>query len=194
MLDLFLPDGWNDNEKSVKTYQHSFVVAKAAEKIASRTKDLDPDKSYIYGLMHDLGKFFLSNEFMYQHPRIGYEKLKVEYPDIADICISHAFPDFDVFDQILQYCHGCEVEANKIFEILKTVRMTEYVELIQFCDKVSTLDGYVTFDAKINWYIENSRSKNDELNKLYRDKLGEIKLKLDILTGYDVYDLLGVNQ
>ena len=37
---------------------HSRVVAHCAEKIARECKDLDPDKAYILGLLHDIGRKF----------------------------------------------------------------------------------------------------------------------------------------
>lgn len=192
MINLFLPKNWQNSEKNLKIYNHSLMVANAAKKIASRTTHLDPDKSYTYGLMHDVGKIFLSKEIMYQHPRIGYEKLKDAHPDIAEICISHGFPDFDLFEHILHYCHNCEEEAQKVSKILKNIKMNDYIQLIQFCDKVSTLDNYVTFEMKLNWYMETYQIEEDELVRCYAKKFTEIKLKFDKMAGIDIYELLEI--
>lgn len=43
------PESWGN---------HSRVVAHCAEKIAQECRDLDSDKAYILGLLHDIGRKF----------------------------------------------------------------------------------------------------------------------------------------
>ena len=37
---------------------HSRVAAHCAEKIAEKCEDIDPEKAYIVGLLHDIGRKF----------------------------------------------------------------------------------------------------------------------------------------
>ncbi|MBR1479496.1 MAG: HDOD domain-containing protein [Alphaproteobacteria bacterium] len=190
MLEKFLPQNWRANPRNERTFDHSHTVARAAKVIAAQTSVLDPELAYLYGLMHDVGKFHLPPRESYKHPRVGYELLKSPHSDIAAICISHPFPDFDARHHILQYCKNDEVEAAEVQKILQTVEENTYVELIQFCDKVSTIDGYISIEEKLKWYNETYGISLQELNAEYIKPLLHIKKKLEKLTNRDVYELL----
>jgi putative nucleotidyltransferase with HDIG domain len=195
LLNKFLPEDWRDDQKNLKTYTHSKIVATAANTIAKRLSCIEPDKAYTYGLMHDIGKFYIQDDQMYKHPRIGYELLKNEYSDIAEICITHSFPDMRSFEHILRYCKNDENEASKIFTILEKIKTNDYVELIQLCDKVSGVDSYSSISAKLAWYAETYHIDNDDpVTALYRSRLEAIKSKFDKLARIDVYKLLGIEN
>jgi hypothetical protein len=140
--------------------------------------------------MHDVGKFHLTPPESYKHPRVGYKLLKDAHPDIAAICISHPFPNFEAQEHVLQYCQNDETEAAEVQKILQTVEKNTYVELIQFCDKISTIDGYISVEEKLRWYNETYGISLKELTAEYAKPLLHIKEKLDTLAGRDVYELL----
>jgi putative nucleotidyltransferase with HDIG domain len=190
-LDEFLPADWATDPHNIKAYRHSLTVANVARRIAGRISALDPDIAYTYGLMHDVGKFYVAAEEAYRHPRVGYELLKGTHNDIAEICISHAFPNFDAFDHILSYCHGDEPEARKVYEILSTITRSLYVCLIQFCDKVSGLDDYMTIEAKYAWYMKRHALAQNEETLRYLKTLQATKAELDTIAGVDLYGLIG---
>ncbi len=192
MIHSYLPENWDQTEKNIKTFNHSKMVANAPKIIASKTSSLDQDIAYNMGLMHDIGKFYLSKEESYKHPRIGYELSKEKHPDIAIICITHGFPNLDLYEHILHYCHKDKSETDKVFDILKTIKTNDYIELIQFCDKISTIDGYVKFEEKLDWYLKTYNIPKDELVKCYSTKLNKIKNKFDKYTQTNIYDLLCV--
>lgn len=194
MLDKFLPADWQLSDQHQKTYAHSQTVAKAARKIAAHTSVIDPEKAYTYGLMHDVGKFYISNKNeKYKHPRVGYELMHAENPDIAIICITHPFPNLmKNYEHILQYCHNDETEAKRVYEILKNIEVDDYIELIQFCDKVSRLDDYISWEEKLNWYLDTYKLDLDVLVRQYSNRLKQIKQKFDKLSGCDTYALLDI--
>jgi hypothetical protein len=232
-----IPNTYTKNPRHVASYKHSITVAEAARLLAKATNILDPEKSYCYGLMHDVGKFHIDanrsqtkpseSELLlgdtehrsgvyrgvhehsstgstqqetdcggfvidiYKHPRLGYDLLKSEVIDIAEICISHSFPDFHSIDHILQYCRGDRAEAETVYNILQGVVRTDYVDLIQLCDKVSGISGYMTLDSKFDWYFSTGVPRS-KLSDDYIATLNAIKSKFDSLTGMDVYEILGV--
>lgn len=192
MIETFLPENWKILEHGARAYAHSHTVANAAKKIASHTAELNADKAYEYGLMHDIGKFYLEKSELYKHPRVGYELLIATNPDIAIICLTHPFPNFNNYEHIFCYSHENESEAHKIFELLSGIKKDTYMELIQFCDKISRINDYIRWEDKLQWYIDTYNLKPDELVHQYSNSLTRIKQKLDIMTNMDVYDLIGI--
>ena len=78
---------------------HCRYVALACQNIASRCPSLDADLAYIYGLLHDIGRYagvtserHLIDGYRYCMER-GWEKA-------AQICISHAFMVKDISSSI----------------------------------------------------------------------------------------------
>lgn len=192
MIEQFLPANWQLLAHGERAYAHSHTVANAAQKIASHIAELDANKAYEYGLMHDIGKFYLSKSEIYKHPRIGYELLRNSYPDIATICLTHPFPDFSNYEHILRYSHEDENEARKVFELLCNIEKNIYIELIQFCDKISRMNDYIRWEDKLQWYLETYNLDPDEITNQYSRHLKRIKQKLDTLTNMNVYTLMGI--
>ena len=70
---------------------HSRFVAEACKNIASHCKDLSSGQAYIFGLLHDIGRYAgVSSE---RHLIDGYQYcVERGWEKAAQICISHAFP------------------------------------------------------------------------------------------------------
>lgn len=192
MINSFLPNNFKDNPQNLKVLTHSKTVANAAKLISQNIKGLDPEKAYNYGLLHDIGKFYLNKSESYKHPRKGYELLKTDYPEAANICISHAFPDFNSYGHILNYCQQDRDEATYVFNVLKTIEKTDYIDLIQLCDKLSGLDNFVSIEAKLDWYQKSCNINYDELKVCYFEPLKKLKKKFDSLANDDIYNILRV--
>ena len=80
---------------------HTQGIARSAALIAARLPDMDTEKAYVLGLLHDYGK--RKNEKAREdfHVRDGYESLMaMGYPEAARICLTHSFPktNFDYAD------------------------------------------------------------------------------------------------
>lgn len=190
MIENYLPNGWKKNERYIITYKHSLMVAKAAKLIASKCS-LDEELAYIYGEMHDIGKFFLKPNEFYKHPRLGYNLLIKDNTNIAEICITHSFPIIDK-THILGFCHNDEKEANLLIDIISKIKTTDYIQLIQFCDKISTIDKYISIETKLSWYQEKHHISYAELDKYYCIPLNNIKEKFSKICNIDVYNLLDI--
>lgn len=75
--------------------QHSISVANNAKLIADRVSDLDSNKAYVMGLMHDIGRRSGIKGLM--HTLDGYNyMMSINQPEIARICLKHSFPIKDI--------------------------------------------------------------------------------------------------
>ena len=182
---------------SEETFMHSVMVGNAAKIIAQHTKTLDPEHAFVCGLMHDVGKFFLSKEQMYKHPIVGYDLLKETQPEVANVCVSHPFPIERLKEYIVYYCRQDLETADKIEHFLLGIEYTDYIKLIQLCDKISIAKKYVLLstrlEAKFQWYKERNLIDEKLLNQQYNAYLS-IKQYFDNLVGADIYQLLDIHE
>src|SRR5579872_4316453 len=73
---------------------HSRVAARAAQPIASAHPALDPDRAYVLGLLHDLGRGAGGPGVAdVRHILDGYRLLEERgFHECARICLTHSFP------------------------------------------------------------------------------------------------------
>lgn len=118
---------------------HCRVAAHCAESIATACGDLDPDKAYVLGLLHDIGRKFGLRHL--GHVSDGYSyMMSLGYDEVARICLTHSFfknstdgyvGNFDTTDE----------EFTMINEELKKISFDEYDYLIRLCDALSGAEG-----------------------------------------------------
>ena len=78
---------------------HSRTAAHCAEKIAQACGDLDPDKAYILGLLHDIGRKFGVRHL--GHVSDGYSyMMSLGYDEAARVCLTHSFHNQTMCDYI----------------------------------------------------------------------------------------------
>lgn len=119
--------------------QHSQSVAKNAQLIAEKVKNMDSDKAYILGLLHDIGR--RAGVTGIKHIFDGYDyMLSLGEAEIARICLTHSFPMKDVNTFLGKYdCSPEQLDFLK--EFLETVEYNNYDVLIQLCDAISLPNG-----------------------------------------------------
>ncbi len=186
-----------DNARSLWTEQackeyifHTKGIAACCQKIAVLTTDLDSDRTYISGLLHDYGKCFLKNQKYFFHGQIGYEKLtELGYPQIARICLTHTFyaPDFD-FSHFTSYPYDGLVWAKKQ---MQGMIFDDYDKIVQLCDMFFEGTAVVSIEKRfagiqkrydLNWNVlENSYHNAIKLKEYFSRKCGT-----------DVYELLEI--
>lgn len=131
------PGGW---------VQHSKYVAEAAQLIASHHPDLDPDKAYILGCLHDIGR----REGIYQNRHIfdGYKFLKDrQFSEAARICLTHSFPVKDIKTTPGKW--ECTKEEFEFIEnYLHRIEYSNYDRLIQLCDALATATGFCLIEKR----------------------------------------------
>lgn len=156
---------------------HSRVAAHCAEKIAQKCCDLDSDKAYVLGLLHDIGRKFGVRHL--GHVSDGYSyMMSLGYDEAAKICLTHSFncPTVDVY---IGKFDTTEDEMKLIQDALKTVVMDEYDRLIQLCDSLAGSEGVLDIEERMSdvknrygFYPQEKRDNNLELKKHFEEKMG----------------------
>ena len=170
------PGRWGD---------HSRVAAVCAEKIARACKDLDPEKAYILGLLHDIGRKFGVRHL--GHVSDGYSyMMSLGYDEAARICLTHSFHNQTLDDYIGKF-DTTEEELALIRTQLHAVSMDDYDRLIQLCDSLADAGGVVSIEERMEdvrrrygSYPPKKWNRNVELKKYFEKK-----------TGKDIYLIVG---
>ncbi len=160
---------------------HSRTAAHCAECIAARC-GMDPEKAYVLGLMHDIGRRFGKRHL--GHVSDGYSyMLSLGYDAAARICLTHSFNTQRMEDYIGRI-DTAEEETELIRTQLSLIRFDDYDRLIQLCDAISGAEGVVDIvdrmtDVKnrYGFYSEKKWENNLALKKYFEKKMG-----LDIYT------------
>lgn len=165
--------------------QHSIFTAKAAYSI-SKALNLNCEKAYTMGLLHDIGRSFTNGQF--RHISEGYEyMLRLGYPEHARICLTHSFAIQDISTYIGEIDIS-EEEKEKYQYILKNQEYDEYDRLIQLCDNISTSDGYVLPEQK---FVKNAFKYGIKESTLERwKKVLDIYYNFSRKLGKDVKEFL----
>ena len=125
------------------------------------------------------------------HGQEGYEQMMfLGYPDVAQICLTHTFPDKN-FDRG-QYSFPDEwIEWAR--EKLAGTVYTDYDYLIAFCDKLFEACEMVSIEKRIEAIVERYGLNADQRDLLYRESIG-LKKYFDEKTGDDVYRILEIED
>ena len=178
--ERMLEEGLNMNPG--KWGDHCRNAAKAAEAIG-RAAGLDPDRCYVSGLLHDIGRRF--GNMQLGHVYHGWKYMnELGYPEIARICLTHSFAlqekrgyggAFDLTDEQLE----------EMFDELSSIEYDDYDRLIQLCDNISGASGIMRMEDRLADII--SRYPN------YPEKKRVLTLQLidyfNEKTGDDIYNL-----
>ena len=165
---------------------HSKYVAEACKNIALRCKNLSADQAYLFGLLHDIGRYagvtsekHLIDGYRYCMER-GWEKA-------AQICISHAFMiqdihtssgDFDVSDA--DYLFMETFVANAVYD--------DYDRLVQLCDSLALPTGFCLLEKR---FVDVTIRYGVHPATIDRwKKILEIKALFEAQIGCSVYTLL----
>lgn len=156
---------------------HSRVVADCSRRVALNSCNIDPDKAYICGLLHDIGRRFGVSYF--RHVFDGYHyMIELGYDDVAKICLTHSFPVKDIHTYIGKY----DVSDDVVKETAKKLTMIDYDDydrLIQLCDCLAMPEGAVNMSVRMEdiarrhgHYPEEIRKANFELKDYFENKMG----------------------
>lgn len=132
------PGPWGD---------HSRTAAHCAEKIAA-TCGLDPDKAFVLGLLHDIGRRFGKRHL--GHVSDGYSyMMELGYDEVARICLSHSFNDQSL-ESYIGHRDTTPEETALIETNLAAMVYDEYDRLIQLCDSLADASGVVDIEERMN--------------------------------------------
>ena len=162
------PGPWGD---------HSRTAAHCAEKIAAACGDMDQDKAYILGLLHDIGRKFGVRHL--GHVSDGYSyMMELGYDEVAKICLTHSFNNQVVCEYIGKFDTSTE-EKSLIESKLISYQFDEYDRLIQLCDALAGSAGVLDIEsrmadvmARYGFYPIEKWNKNLWLKKHFEEKSG----------------------
>lgn len=163
---------------------HCRVAAHCAEKIAEACTDLNSDKAYILGLLHDIGRKFGVRHL--GHVSDGYSyMMSLGYDEAAQICLTHSFNNQTTKEYIGKFDTSDE-ELELINTSLAAVIMDDYDRLIQLCDALAGSEGVLDME-------ERMKDVKSRYGKYPKNKWkANIKLKeyFETKTGKNIYDLV----
>lgn len=163
--------------------EHSKNVAHCAEAIANVCEDMDSEKAFILGLLHDVGRRAGVGQLMHVYYGWRY-MLELGYPEVAKVCLSHSYNTHSMDDD-MAICDITEEQRGELKDALKACVFDDYDLLIQLCDSIAMAEGVVDIcvrmsDIKRRYgsYPQAKWDKNLELLEYFSNK-----------TGKDIYEI-----
>lgn len=127
--------------------RHCITAAHCAEKIAHACGDMDSEKAYILGLLHDIGRKFGVRHL--GHVSDGYTYMKqLGYDEVAKICLTHSFNNHTIDDYIGKF-DASDEELRLIKTELDKAVYDEYDRLIQLCDSLAGAGGVLDVEDRM---------------------------------------------
>ena len=157
---------------------HSRTTAHCAEKIAQACGDMDTNKAYILGLLHDIGRKFGVRHL--GHVSDGYTYMMTSgYDEVAKICLTHSFNNHTLSEYIGEIDTSPE-ETSLIESKLQSVHFDEYDRLIQLCDALAGSNGVLDIELRMadvkqryGFYPKAKWDRNIKLKNHFENKTGQ---------------------
>lgn len=163
---------------------HSRTTAHCAEKIAQLCDDMDANKAYILGLLHDIGRKFGVRHL--GHVSDGYTyMMKLGYDEAAKICLTHSFNNQSLNEYIGKIDTTAE-EYELIESQLQAVVFDEYDRLIQLCDALAGAEEVLDIELR----MEDVKQRYGSYPKEKWDRNIELKKHFENKSGKNIYELV----
>lgn len=132
--------------------EHSINVGRAAEIIAQHCSDMDSEKAYIVGCLHDIGRRV--GIVGVKHIIAGYDyAMKKGWDEVARVCLTHSYPMQDTSKDIGKYDITVD-EYNRMNNILNSMVYDDYDKLIILCDSLAMTEGFVILEKR---FVDTTR-------------------------------------
>ena len=156
--------------------KHCLTAAHCAEKIASACGDMDVEKAYILGLLHDIGRKFGVRHL--GHVSDGYRfMMSLGYDEAAKICLTHSFNNHTLDEYIGKFDVSDEEMKMIKTELARTV-YDDYDRLIQLCDSLAGAEGVLDIEDRMNdvkkrygSYPQDKWDSNMRLKRYFEEKM-----------------------
>ena len=167
---------------------HSKYVAEACRRIAEKCEGMSADDAYIYGILHDIGRYAgVSSE---KHLIDGYRYCKARgWDKAAQICITHSFMIQDIKTSIGKfdvpeedYIFMRDFVANAVYD--------DYDRWVQLCDALAMPSGCCILEKR---FVDVAIRYGIHSFTIDRwKKTLEIKDMFESKAGCAIYDLIEV--
>lgn len=126
--------------------QHSEFVALACKNIAEHCTDMDSDKAYVLGLLHDIGRRV--GVVSERHMIAGYQYCMEQGQDeVAKICVTHSFIIQDIHSAIGKWDVTKE-EYELTENIINSAVYYDYDLLVQLSDALALSTGFCLLEKR----------------------------------------------
>lgn len=186
MKDITYINNWLKDNLSDERYIHTLGTAECAKELAQKF-NLDPEKAYIAGLLHDCAKCF-SNEKLLE---IIKNNLEVEESEMLNYKTLHApvsayiaQTEFNVTDN--------EILSAIRWHTLGKLDMTDFEKIIFIADKIEPNTRDKEYSEKIRTLLEEENGLNKAMLKCYKETIKSLvkrNLKICLLT-IEIYNKL----
>lgn len=166
---------------------HSVYAAKAAKSIA-KACGLNEEKAYLYGLMHDIGRYAGVHDF--RHVIDGYKYLEaLGYHDIKRACLTHSFVNQDV-DDFTGVFDCTKDELEFVEDYLKNTSFDIYDRIVQICDYLALPTGFCILEKRM---IDVALRKGvNDLTIIKWKSVFQIKDEIESMMPKPIYSILGL--
>ena len=126
--------------------EHSMNVGLAAQRVAEKCSNLDPDKAYVLGLLHDIGRRYGISAR--RHSIDGYKfMMEKGWDEVARICLTHSFPVLDFEKEIGKNDMSGE-ESKFVRKYLNEITYDDYDRLLIVCDSLADAEGFCMLEKR----------------------------------------------
>ncbi|WP_238899129.1 HD domain-containing protein [Clostridium sp. YIM B02500] len=126
--------------------EHSINVGLAAQIIAEKCSNLNPDKAYVLGLLHDIGRRYGISAR--KHGIYGYKfMLEKGWDEVGRICLTHSFPVPD-FDKEIGQNDMSDEESEFVRKYINDLTYDDYDRLLILCDSLADAQGFCMLEKR----------------------------------------------
>lgn len=175
---------WAHEQNPGPWREHVLHAARAAEAIAQKA-GLDPERAWLSGVMHDIGRF--EGVRAMHHIIAGYNLLMEKgEPELARICMTHSFPGGDPMSYIGQW-DVTDDERAFVIDYISSCEFDDYDRLLQLCDALALSEGICLIEKRLVSVVLR-HGVNPHLQGKWRATM-EIREDFEKRMGCSVYSL-----
>lgn len=163
-------------------HNHVFGVAEVSQLIAQKTTNLNPERAYVFGLLHDAGR--IQEQFEHRfHGLLGYEILKDQDAEAARASMLHMFSHNKIppFEKVSNMFFENKEDYTAVKLFAETHPINDYDRLIQLADGLVNSQGIVTLEQRAVEFAKRHHvpilveviNEKKELKRYFDEKIGE---------------------
>jgi len=172
---------------------HTLGIADSAAKIAEAC-NMDVDKAWVLGLLHDYGKRCDETRDLIFHAREGYEQMMLlGYPVVARICLTHSFPGENFCDDDYGFYQKIPDALPWAHRMMKMTELDDYDRLIQLCDLCFEGLNKTSFENRLKGIVHRYHLEWKQISALY-ENAQKNKAYFDEKCHCDIYRMLRIES